>query len=830
MMTTRMSRAGGLLLLAVLVVLLAPSPALAYIGPGAGFALGGSVLAVVAAIGSAVLLVLTWPARLLWRLLFRRRAPARSRVQRVVVLGLDGLDHGLTEKLLDEGKLPHLAALRDQGCFKPLGSTLPPISPVAWSSFQTGVNPGKHNIFDFLAPDPRTYRAQMSSVDIRPPRRSLRLGKYQLPLGKAAIRLLRKSKPFWSVLGEYGIFSCVIRVPITFPPEKLHGVQLSAMCVPDLRGTQGMFSHYTTKPQLAGEKTGGEVHVVVRKGNTIRADLIGPQNPLRTDGAILKASFVVTIKDRDSAVLRISGAKHALRKDEYTDWVQVSFRMAPGLTVSGVCKFVLLSTEPEFELYAMPVNIDPERPVMPIGYPSVYPVYLAKRQGPYATLGLAEDTWALNEHVLEDEHFLRQCLDIDREREEMFFDGLDKVRRGLCVCVFDGTDRMQHMFWRYIDEQHPARPRDVQEHQRNVIEDLYRRMDDLVGRTMARCRDRGTLLMVLSDHGFNSFRRGIDLNRWLEENGYLTVQDDRRNEDHLAGVNWSQTSAFAIGLTGIFLNTRGKYAQGIVEPGAEAGRLREEIAGRLGKLVDPENGAAAIKRVYQAPKAYRGPYKDAAPDLIVGYERGYRVSWEAAIGKTSREVFHDNTKAWSGDHCVDPSVVPGVLFCNRPVRDEHPRLLDIGATVLDLFGVPVPEYMDGKPLAVDTLTEGLPGYCCPCCQSTSLSLVGRPSILDRQSKWQCTACGKALGTKRSTVLLLAYLFVSVIAAGGFWANAAYLIFIMGPAGGLPPGGEGTQIIVGLVLTFVGAVVGPVAIVRVMRDLMAKRPRRVRKGA
>ncbi len=200
--------------------------------------------------------------RLLSRTLFGWRALRRSRFKRVVILGLDGMDHGLTETMLEEGKLPHLAALRDQGCFKPLGTTVPPISPVAWSTFQTGVNPGKHNIFDFLTPDLRTYRAKLSSVEIRPPRRSIRLGKYQIPLGKADVRLLRKSQPFWNILSKYGIFSCVLRVPITFPPEKLRGVLLSAMCVPDLRGTQGMFSYYTTRARDEGEKIGGEVHHV----------------------------------------------------------------------------------------------------------------------------------------------------------------------------------------------------------------------------------------------------------------------------------------------------------------------------------------------------------------------------------------------------------------------------------------------------------------------------------------------------------------------------------------------------------------------------------------
>src|SRR5579871_4103372 len=205
-----------LILIGLGVLLLAPSPAYAYIGPGAGFALAGSFLAVFAAFLSALLMAITWPIRLITRALFGWRARRRSRVKRVVILGLDGLDHGLTTKMLAEGQLPNLAALRDRGCFKALGSTLPPISPVAWSSFQTGTNPGKHNIFDFLIPDPRTYQPKLSSVEIRPPRRVLRLGRWQFPLGRARVSLLRKSKPFWNVLSEYGVVNCILRVPITF--------------------------------------------------------------------------------------------------------------------------------------------------------------------------------------------------------------------------------------------------------------------------------------------------------------------------------------------------------------------------------------------------------------------------------------------------------------------------------------------------------------------------------------------------------------------------------------------------------------------------------------
>ena len=470
-----------LLLLAALLILVLPTPAQAYIGPGAGFALAGSFLAVLAAIFSAVLLLFTWPLRWLVRAIRGRRAMARSRVKRVVILGLDGLDYRLTRQLLAQGKLPHMAAVRARGCFKPLDSTTPPISPVAWSSFQTGVNPGKHNIFDFLTPDRHSYQPKLSSVEIRRPLRSISLGKYQIPLGKAGLRLLRKSVPFWQILGQHGIFASVLRVPITFPPEKLRGVQLAAMCVPDLRGTQGMFSFFTTRPEVDGEQTGGETRRVTRQGRTIAAELIGPENPLRKDNAAVKLPFTVTIQDANTAQLRVGGARLKLEKGRYSEWTRVAFRVAPGIKVYGQCKFLLIEAEPEFALYVTPLHIDPERPVMPISYPAVYSTYLAKRQGSFATLGLAEDTWALNEKVLDDETFLQQCLDNDRERELMFFDCLDKVKHGLCAVVFDGTDRIQHTFWRDTDAPLPAPGDEAAQKPHRVLEDLYLRMDALVG-------------------------------------------------------------------------------------------------------------------------------------------------------------------------------------------------------------------------------------------------------------------------------------------------------------------------------------------------------------
>ncbi|HWL93817.1 MAG TPA: alkaline phosphatase family protein [Phycisphaerae bacterium] len=706
---------GAILLTAAFCTLLAPANAFGYIGPGAGFALASSLFVIFWTFLLAILTILIWPFRWIVRAIRGRKAFARSRIRRLVILGLDGLEHTLATRYMAEGKMPNLKRLAEMGSFKLLGTTTPPLSPVAWSSFLTGVNPGKHNIFDFLNTDRRNYTPYLSSVDIRPPTKTLKLGKYVIPLNKPSIRLMRKGKPFWNTLGEHGIFTSVIRVPITWPPEKCRGVVLSAMCVPDLRGTQGLFAFYSTRSNDAGERTGGEQVQVRREGNVIRSVIIGPENSMKPGAGAMTVPFTVEIKKPGQAVLKINDEKFALREYVYTPWVTVKFKAAPGVTVNGICRFMLVSTDPDFELYAMPINLDPEKPAMPISHPQAYSTYLAKRYGPFATLGLAEDTWVLNEGLVEDRAFLDQCISIDAEREQQFFDALDNTKRGLCACVFDGTDRIQHMFWRYLERDHPAHPANLDKNYKpngteNAIEDLYVRMDKIVGETMNRVlRDRHSMLMVISDHGFNSFRRGIDLNAWLIENGYMALKPGTKlGFKYLAEVDWSKSRAFALGLAGIFLNIQGRDAKGIVEPGDAAQKLKDEIAGKLTALNDPKTAQPAIRRVYDKEKCYSGPFREAAPDLVVGYHRGYRVDWDTAIGKVTNAVFHDNTKAWSGDHCIDPELIPGVLFCSHKVESESPRLMDLGPTALELFGVEVPKNMDGRPLKIDVSSNGAP--------------------------------------------------------------------------------------------------------------------------
>lgn len=715
------------------------SASYAYVGPGAGIALAGSVFAILLAILMAFLAILTLPFKVVMQFIRGRKAFARARVRRVVVLGLDGLEPSLVEQYMAEGLLPNLKRLAEMGAYHHLGTTWPPLSPVAWSSFTTGTNPGKHNIFDFINRTPE-YAPAMSSVRLRSRKGGRKLlGLIPWPFGGGTDVIgLRKSKPFWTVLGEAGVFSSILRVPITYPPDKFRGVQLSAMCVPDLRGTLGMFTFYAEQGEaeaLGDGGEGGDKLIVQRAGGVVRGHLRGPANPSERgsgsgdrESPELRLPFTVEAgrKPGVDAVLKLDGEAIELRRGQFTDFVPIAFKLGVGRKLRGVCRFYLKRFEPPFEMYCTPLYIDPDKPALPISHPLVYSSYLARSQGPFNTLGLAEDTGALDRGVLDEDAFLRQAYDIHAEREKMFFDAIDKTRRGAVVCVFDGPDRIQHMFWRFHDSAHPAVADERRAAHAHVIRDMYQRMDELVGRTM-QALDEKTALFVMSDHGFKTFRRCVDLNAWLRDNGYLKLKDNKTATDKawLKDIDWSRTRAFALGLAGIFINQKGRESHGIVEPGEPSKKLIAEIAGKLTGLTDPATGLTAVLEALPRGRAYRGPYTENAPDVLVGYAEGYRVSWESATGKVAGAAFGDNLKAWSGDHCVHPRIAPGVLFsnlrlgpreavcgqpdCGQAVPDGAtycpncggpigPNIMDLGPTILALFGLRRPGYMDGKAL------------------------------------------------------------------------------------------------------------------------------------
>jgi predicted AlkP superfamily phosphohydrolase/phosphomutase len=678
----------------------------AYIGPGAGFALGGSFLFALAGILLALVAVLAWPLRVLLRQV-RGRRRSKGAAGRVVVLGLDGLDPVIARRMMGAGQLPHLTRLKETGGFRPLGTTWPAMSPVGWSTFATGVDASGHNIFDFLGRDRATHLPVLSSTRLHPGRRRS-LGPIPLPDKGARFELLRRSKPFWKTCAENGLASTILRVPITFPPDRFGGKLLSAMCVPDIRGTQGTFSHYT-EPGLDvagdGRTTGGERFVLEGAGqNRWQSRLLGPDGP---DGPLWLPINVTVDPLVPVARFTIGDRQFEIGPDCYSDWIPVTFRQ-PGQRggAHGICKVRVTSFEPGFSFYITPVHIDPRRPAMPISNPSHLSIALSRLQGRYATLGLAEDTWALNERVIDEQAFLDQAWAIHHEREKQFFHALDRQPDGVVSVVFDATDRIQHMFFRYLDPEHPAnRGKDTEKH-KDVIFDLYRKADDLVGRTLQRLGPRDVLLVV-SDHGFKTFQRGVNLNSWFRQNGYLFLKSDpaegplpaipagRRFE--AGDIDWPRTRAYTNGLAGFYLNIKDREHDGCVEPG-QVSALKRLLISQLRNLNDAERGGAAITDLWASEDVYRGPYRDNGPDVIVGYRPGYRADWDAAVGAVSGQVISDNTRSWSGDHCMDPRQVPGVLFSTRPFTATRPSLEDMAPTVLDLLGVPVPAHMTGRSI------------------------------------------------------------------------------------------------------------------------------------
>jgi predicted AlkP superfamily phosphohydrolase/phosphomutase len=689
----RWLRAAALLAILAIFVVHSTSPAEsishAYVGPGAGFAFLGSLLSLLSGFLLSLLSLLLWPFRVMRAIIRRRRGFRNARVRKIIFLGLDGLDYRRTEQYLKEGKLPNLARLREQGSFSALRTTFPSLSPVAWSTFATGVNPGRHNIFDFLNRSLRSHVPELSSARVHGPRRVLKIGRFKIPISAPTIELRRKSKPFWAILGEHGIGCTILRIPITFPPEKFDGRVLSAMCTPDLKGTQGSFSQFTTRVDTATFENGNR-YPLRRMGNGYEGEIEGPEDSFVQQGAPLRIRFQLRKTGDDAVELRLCGKTHALRKGEFSAWIRLSLRTALHVHAHGMVKFLLTDAGDDIDLYMSPINIDPVRPALPISHPAGYASYLSNLLGSFATVGMAEDTWALNEGVIDDNAFLAQAYSIFEERERMFLSALENTRRGLVACVFDTSDRIQHMFYRRLGA--------TSGNGADPIAEMYRRMDELVGKTLQFVHP-DTALFVLSDHGFCSFRRGVNLNTWLLQNGYLALRAGANGSGRFfKDVDWSRTRAYALGLSGLYLNLKGREAQGIVERGREAAELKSALRAELSALHDDIENKAPIQAVYDSAALYNGPYLDAAPDLIIGYAEGYRVAWDAAVGKTGSEVFEENQKAWSGDHCVDPKLVPGVLFSNIRIDARDPGIEDMAPTALHLFGIGVPPWMEGLPV------------------------------------------------------------------------------------------------------------------------------------
>lgn len=679
---------------------------------------------------------------------------------RVVILGFDGADPGLTEAMMAQGKLPHLARLASRGGYTRLAPTVPAQTPVSWATFTTGLDPGGTQIFDFLRRDPATYLPTFAVAEEG--RRPLLLGArtrgvvaavagvlgfvvlllgarllrrrqpwlHALPglvLGGAAGWMVggwipadiptvisrRAGTPFWEIAGHHGVHSTVCRIPVTFPAAPYpHGHLLAGLGVPDLRGRIGAPAYYTSdagfEPATDNEFSIEVIRLASATG-LIRSTVAGPPNKLFGSPPRIDIPMDIEVSpDRARATVRVSGQEFTLEPGQWSEWTELVFPFNPLVKAHGWARFKLLELDPHVKLYLAPINPDPA--TMPPGFdlsaPRSWAAELYQQFGPFKTVGWAIDTWTPSEKFVDETTFMEDVEQTAGEFRTLlraFLAGSD----GLLVHYFEYTDRIGHILWRALDPLHPAHETARAAELRGMVEDAYVLMDDIVGETASTLKPED-LLLVLSDHGFSTWRRSFHINTWLAREGYIGLTAASGSLENLENlfdrgefwpnVDWRRTRAYHLGLGGLYINLAGREAQGVVAPGEEYERLRRELAARLEAVIDPATGQRAVSRVFLREQVYRAFDPQLIPDLVVTTAEGYRLSWQSALGGMPDRLFEDNTRVWSGDHCtLDPDVVPGVLFSSRPLLRRQLAMIDVYPTILGAMGLAPPKPMAGQP-------------------------------------------------------------------------------------------------------------------------------------
>jgi predicted AlkP superfamily phosphohydrolase/phosphomutase len=684
--------------------------------------------------------------------------------QKVIVLGFDGVDAGFTERWMDEGKLPNLARLRENGTYRPLLPTTPAQTPVSWSTFSTGIDPGRTGIFDFLRRDPNTYMPVFAAFDETT--EPLLFGAANAPVLAAAVAVLfaivavvlflkrrklggwivvaaglvvagllfmvvsqfipdsrpgvvnrRQGIPFWDVAAAAGKKATVVHVPVTFPATDFHdGHMLSGLGVPDVSGRVGKPFFFTSELDFRrGGSNEFSIDVVQLEDNrgVIQTKLQGPPNKLFGDPPFISIPMTITVADdRESIEIEVSGQKRTLRAGEWSDWVNFVFPFNRLIKVHGVSRFHLLSVQPEVKLYLSPINFDPRKlpPGFRVSTPKGWAARVAKDLGLFKTIGWQIDTWAISEGFATERMFwddMEWTVAQSRKMFHAFLEGDDD----LIVQQFEFPDRVGHVFWRLVDPKHPAYDEELAAEWGDALLRAYQLMDEIVGDALAAVEKNGALLLIASDHGFASYRRHVHYNTWLVLNGYMTLKSGVEVRDRdlemlfdqgqfWENVDWSATRAYAMGLGEIYINVKGREAQGIVAPGAEYDALKIELKEKLVAMIDPETGEHPVRRVVSREEAYSQFDPNMIPDLFVMNNDGYRVSWQTSLGGVPKVLFEDNKAVWSGDHCsVDPEIVKGIFFVNRRIESQRaPYIADIYPTVLGALGVKPPYELAGVEL------------------------------------------------------------------------------------------------------------------------------------
>ncbi|MBN2407336.1 MAG: alkaline phosphatase family protein [Elusimicrobia bacterium] len=607
--------------------------------------------------------------------------------KRVLILGIDALSPSLLERYIED--LPNIRKLMNTGYYHKLGSVNPPQSPVVWRSFATGNNPGNHGLFDFIYRDPGDYLPRLS------------FSKVFSRSGNAFKSRLNRNlwgKTFWERLSEHGIKSVVLWAPTSFPPDRIKGRLISGMGVPDIRGMLGSYTYVTSREYPKEDRVPENTVFVKKDGGGFSFDLEGPS--FLKSGKIIYSAVRLNavIKGEGEVLIKTPEREIVLRKKEWSGWISLKFKMGSGRRVSGICRLYLIRTDPEIELYISPFNIDPSGAVYPLSSPGSFAKKLFKKYGYYSTLGMPYDTKAVDEGVLSDEAFLELSESIYSFRKQVYLEQLKTAEKGLVFGYFEILDIIQHMFWRFMDESGSKKAVAEENDYKDTIRDCYRKIDGLIGETVSLLND-DDVLIVVSDHGFSSFKKAVHLNSWLRSEGYLKIAEDKTEGGVLfKDVDWDSTKAYALGFGGIYINLKGREKFGCVQPSDEYNRIREQIKDKLESWSDPATGSRILNGAYLNDEIFAGEHLSESPDLYCGFNLGYRASWQTAIGGAPVSLLEDNMKKWRGDHIMDAVLLPGVIISNRQFDDNSPDIIDIAPTVMELFGVENDDVFDGKSL------------------------------------------------------------------------------------------------------------------------------------
>jgi predicted AlkP superfamily phosphohydrolase/phosphomutase len=668
---------------------------------------------------------------------------------RVIVLGIDGMDPEILAETIERfpDRMPNFKRLVEEGGIHPLGTSIPPQSPVAWSNFITGRNPGGHGIYDFIHRDPATRGLVPGNVTMEHASQLDLWGEWKFPLGGDSDSN-RSGESFWVTLAEHGVPADVWRMPANFPVEPAEGLSFPGMMTPALDSAYGSYTIFSTDPPADKVKSGGKYVQVTEYDGFIRAKLDGPPNSFKQGdpGATTELKFYV---DRESDAVAVEAGSQVivLQPGQWSDFMTLDFELLPAgmMNMTGIARFYLRSIEPEFELYVSPVNIDPVNPVMPVAEPSSASADVVDAIGLYYTQGMAEEVNALKDGALDDVEFMQQTRLVYDQRVRMMDYALDQYLEkpgGLFFFYYSTVDLNCHMMWRFHDDEHPQHEEIAALAQedssqwsgregsqwKDVIYDLYLLMDPVLGRVRERVGEDAQL-MVMSDHGFAPWRRKFSLNRWLYDEGYLVLKEGEEperakddpeykkvlisqielpNGEWLEGpVDWSKTRAYGVGFNGLYLNLKGREKDnegtaadesGIVNPGSEADALLAELKQKLEAIRDTD-GTQVVFSADLAKDVYQGERLGEAPDIQVGYNAGYGNSDASSTGRIPHEVLSDNLGGtFNGNHLMAPEVVAGILLTNGKVRAGEHALEDLTVEILKQYGIEPGDGQEGHPV------------------------------------------------------------------------------------------------------------------------------------